>query len=522
MKFRKKKSTESTHIDTEMTTSKKRYKTFAFFSIGAILGIFLMLSVTYVYIQSSSEDSCMSCHVHPHAEDSWRLSKHYNSKSGVKTSCVSCHLPPEGSAQHFGAKAKTGTKDLFSYLFKDKENIDWDSKKELEYAQKIVYNESCLDCHAQLFPGTLSEDGINAHFYYEQNAKKLDLQCISCHLDAGHYNPNYSHAKMTGIPTQEDDDGDIYEQAASITQFANYTEYIPGTTVSFDMKAISGGKFMMGSPSKEELRNENEGPQFEVQVSSFYMAETEVTWKQYWAFYAETMSEARTPPEVVFANNSNPDVDVITGATAPFGNPEQGWGGGHRPAITMTHYGAEIFCMWLSKKTGKKYRLPTEAEWEYAARGGTETAYFFEGNPKKYSDKGFWRNFFDADTTTINSYVIYSHNSKNRTNEGRKLQANPFGLKSMLGNVMEYTSDWYSEDYAHLHDGIIDPKGPVSGTEHVVRGGFYADDAADTRCASRRPTEHDNWIRTDPQQPKSIWWYSDIKGIGFRVVCEID
>lgn len=501
---------------------KTRKRTFLLLGAGILLGALIILPINYVYMTTSTDESCTTCHIHPHAESSWKLSTHYNSKSGAKTSCTDCHLPPEGSMEYVHAKVKTGAKDVWSYIFKDSADIDWEAKKELDYARKIVYNESCVACHVQLFPASLSEDGITAHFYYEQNAKKLDLQCISCHLDVGHYNPNYTHSKMTGIPVQEEDNGEVFSEAAVVTDFENYTEYIPGTNVSFDMKAIPGGKFKMGSPAKEPLRGENESPQIEVQVSPFFMAETEVSWKQYWAFYAETMSEARTPPEVVFANNSNPDVDAITGATAPFGNPEQGWGGGSRPAITMTHYAAEIFCLWLSKKTGKKYRLPTEAEWEYAARGGTETPYFFEGNPKDFSDKGFWRKFFKADTAMINRHVIYAKNSRKRTHEGWKLQPNPFGLKSMLGNVMEYTSDWYSDDYSHLYDGIIDPKGPESGTEYVVRGGFYADDASDVRSASRRPTEHDEWMKTDPQQPKSIWWYSDIKGIGFRVVCEYD
>jgi Uncharacterized conserved protein len=119
------------------------------------------------------------------------------------------------------------------------------------------------------------------------------------------------------------------------------------------MKAIPGGSFKMGSPEKEPLRGEDEGPVRNVTVSPFFMAEVEVTWDQYWAFYGNTMSEGRTPPETVYANNSNPDVDAISGPTPPFGFPDQGWGSGNRPAITMTHYAAETFCQWLSKKTGK-------------------------------------------------------------------------------------------------------------------------------------------------------------------------
>ena len=234
------------------------------------------------------------------------------------------------------------------------------------------------------------------------------------------------------------------------------------------------------------------------------------------------MSEGRTPPAVIYANNSREDVDAVSGPTPPFGFPDQGWGMGERPAITMTHYAAETFCQWLSLKTGKKYRLPTEAEWEYAARGGTSTPYFFEGDPGDYSNEGFWNGIFGADTTQINRYVIYVNNSKNRSQEPGKVMANPFGLKNMLGNVMEYCSDWYAEDaYSQMADGVKDPKGPESGTEHVVRGGSYSSDASELRSASRGYTKHDDWLRTDPQNPKSIWWYSDIKGIGFRVVCEV-
>ena len=288
------------------------------------------------------------------------------------------------------------------------------------------------------------------------------------------------------------------------------------------MIAVPGGEFVMGSPENEPFRKDNEGPQRKVRVSKFFMGEIEVTWDQFWAFYSETMSEGRTPPAVIYANNSREDLDAVSGPTPPFGLPDQGWRMGSRPAITMTHYAAQTFCQWLTLKTGKKYRLPTEAEWEYAARGGTETPYFFEGNPKKLSNEGFLKNIFKPDTTGIYSHAVYVNNSGNRTQTPEETKANPFGLKNMIGNVMEYCEDWYAEDaYKAIADGDLDPKGPAKGTEHVVRGGYYNSDAADLRSAARGYTEHDKWLKTDPQNPKSIWWYSDVKGIGFRVVCEV-
>ena len=190
------------------------------------------------------------------------------------------------------------------------------------------------------------------------------------------------------------------------------------------------------------------------------------------------------------------------------------------PVDQINWYDARRFTQRLSELSGLPFRLPFEAEWEYAARGGTETPYFFTGNPKDFSDQGFWRKFFDAKTDSIGSYVIYSKNSKNKTQEPDLVKANPFGLKNMLGNVMEYCADKYDpEAYAKSGSSATDPL-VTEGTEWVVRGGNYTSDAADLRCASRDYTKHEAWLKTDPQQPKSIWWYSDIRGIGFRVVCE--
>ena len=487
---------------------------------GVIVGLVLAVLAGRFMHRTSTNDYCTSCHFHPQDEQTWKQSYHYDNESGSMTECSACHLPPKGTFDYFKAKACTGMKDLWSSMTKNPEDIDWDAKGELEYATKIVYNKSCKACHVNLFPKGITDDGIIAHLYYEDNEEKYDLQCISCHLDAGHYNPSYKHSRMAGTAVTVTP-GEKYESAAEVSAFEDFIETVPGTSASISMKAIPGGTFTMGSPESEPFRKAEE-QQKRVTVSSFFMAETEITWDQYWAFYNETMSEGHTPPEKVYANNSRPDVDAVSGPTAPFGSPDQGWGMGSRPAITMTWYAAKTFCQWLSLKTGRTYRLPTEAEWEYAVRGGTETPYFFEGSPKKFSERGFLKNIFKPDTTLIASRVIYKANSDNRTQEPDKVAANPFGLKNMTGNVMEYCSDWYAEDaYSAIEDGAVDPKGPKKGKEHVVRGGSYLDDPADLRSASRGSTDHDAWLKTDPQNPKSIWWYSDIKGIGFRVVCEV-
>ena len=497
------------------------------FGLGICLGAGIVIGAYKTSVYFSSDDSCMMCHVHPHVYDSWKLSKHVNNGSGTLVHCIDCHLPPQSETwAHYSAKMQLGLKDAWSYFTKDSADFHWDQISELEHAVGYIPNESCKDCHQNLFPEGITNDGITAHLYYDENEEKLDLQCISCHLDAGHYNPNYNHAKMTGIPGLQAsatvDTSAFYKEATPITSFSDYTECIPGTAVSFNMKAIPGGTFQMGSSEKEDFHKDDESPVRNVTVKSFFMAELEVTWDQYWAFYGNTMSEGRTPPEEVYANNSDPNVDAISGPTPPFGFPDQGWGGGNRPAITMTHSAAETFCQWLSKKTGKKYRLPTEAEWEYAARGGTETPYFFSGDPADFSDQGFWRKFFAAKTDSISSYVIYAKNSQNKTQDPEVVKPNPFGLKNMLGNVMEYCADKYDpEAYKKSGDNVSDPL-VTEGTEWVVRGGNYTSDAADVRCAARSCTQHDAWLKTDPQQPKSIWWYSDIKGIGFRVVCEYE
>ncbi len=498
---------------------KRPYSTLLFY--GFFAGVLFIILSLEAMEYTSTDQFCMSCHVHPHAEENWRLSTHYNNKSGIVVHCVQCHLPPPGTLTHFSAKAKTGLRDVYGMIFKDTDKINWEAKRQLEAALKHTYQESCIGCHQNLFPLQLSQEGMHAHLYYEQN--KHELNCLNCHLHVGHFS-EAAHKKIDfGFDQPQTTEAVVFEKAAKITEFSAFTETIPGTGVSFKMLPIAAGRFTIGSPPTEPGRSPNEGPQRQVELSPFFMSEIQVSWDMYLAFFRETMSEGRTDASIGVSVRQVDGVDAISGPTPPWGSPDQGWGWGDRPAITMTYHAAETFCRWLSQKTGKTYRLPTEAEWEYAARAGTTTPYFFEGSPRRFTRQTLRNRIFGPDTTNINTYVIYELNSLARTQRPESVKANPFGLKNMLGNVWEFCSDYYAEDiYTTYPENAVvkNPRGPATGTERVIRGGSFKSDAFGVRAATRSHTRHDQWLRTDPQIPKSIWWYSDVNDVGFRVVME--
>jgi formylglycine-generating enzyme required for sulfatase activity/nitrate/TMAO reductase-like tetraheme cytochrome c subunit len=492
-----------------------RRKAVLFFLGGFIIAILIVFSGNKAVKATNTDEFCNSCHVHPHSTNSWKLSTHYDNKRGIVVHCVECHLPTEGFYK-FSEKVKTGLRDVYGTIFKDVSELDWEEMSKLEHAVHHTYETSCINCHKNLFPLGLSQKGEEAHYYYENNEESL--HCINCHLGVGHYSETTVHAQNVDFGVDKVTDT-IYSVAAEIQGFENFTEFIPGTDVSFNMIAIPGGNFSMGSPETEKMRDEDEGPQVEVEVSSFFMAELEVSWDEYLAFFTETSSQGRMSESEI--NNSK--TDAISGPTPPWGAPDQGWGKDKRPAITMSHYAASVYCEWLSKKTGKKYRLPTEAEWEYAARGGTQGPYFFPGSAVDYTKKGIINKIFGVDTAIINSYVIYVENSQSKSAEPDAVLANPFGLKHILGNVSEFCSDYYDNDIFVSYDALVkNPVGPDTGDEFVVKGGAYKSDASDVRCASREASQTAAWLNTDPQMPKSKWWYSDQTHVGFRVVCETE
>jgi formylglycine-generating enzyme required for sulfatase activity len=491
---------------------------------GLVVGVIIMFLGVKTLEETSTNEYCMSCHIHPAADQSWKKSVHYKTQSGIRVDCVDCHLPPKDDG-YLLAKATTGLRDLWSYWTKDSASFNWEEKGRVEFARHHVYETSCVECHENLFPAKMTKAGEDAHLYYNQSKEKKEpVHCINCHLNAGHHIQGYTHGSNSTFGKTASASKELYAEATPVKEFKTFTEQIPASSVTFNMVAIPGGKFKMGSSKEEVFHKEDESPVVDVELSPFFMAEIEVSWEEYLTFYAQTAAEGRSTDTEGVRNNIKSKTDAISGATPPYGQPDQGWGLGKRPAISFSFHAAETYCKWLSQVTGKTYRLPTEAEWEYACKAGSSDPYFFAFDTKKFKKKGLKAKLSEEEEVQFNAYIIYRNNSGAKTQLPSVVQANSFGLKNMSGNVAEFCSDWYQPDaYSkYPQSGVKDPKGPREGKEHVIKGGSFLSTPDAIRSAARDYTRTDAWLITDPQIPKSIWWYSDCFHVGFRVVCEFD
>lgn len=260
-----------------------------------------------------------------------------------------------------------------------------------------------------------------------------------------------------------------------------YKQFVAGTTLSYDMAPIKGGEFSMGSAGRKD-----EEPVRRVRVDSFWMMAHEVTWDEYRLFMFSKMSG-----EIPGADKY---LDSISRPTRPYVEMSFGMGITGFPAISMTQHAANKYAEWLSEKTGEFYRLPTEAEWEYACKaGGT-------GEPKDFG-----------------AVAWYGDNSNGKYQKVATKAANAWGLFDMLGNVMEWTLDQYGPYRAAA--GVVDNPWVKADKPypHAVRGGSWADGAEGCRCGARVGSEA-AWKQQDPQLPKSIWYMTDAQGLGFRLV----
>ena len=289
-----------------------------------------------------------------------------------------------------------------------------------------------------------------------------------------------------------------------------YTATIPGTSVTFEMQPIPGGKFRSGSPAGEAKRTDDEGPQFEVELEPFWIGAREVTWAEYKEYMrlndvfkkfrdANVRPIAKEQAALVITAPSNlydPSFTFQLGQDLRL------------PAVTMSQYAAKQYTGWLSGISGQFYRLPSEAEWEYACRAGSQTAYFFGDDPAQLKDYGW-------------SF----ENSNDTTHKVGLKKPNPWGLFDMHGNVGEWTLDQYSADGYKKFDGkslkAADAIAwPTKLFPRVVRGGCYDDEPDRCRSAARKPSHDNDWRSEDPNVPKSPWWFTSqpALGVGMRIV----
>jgi formylglycine-generating enzyme required for sulfatase activity len=234
------------------------------------------------------------------------------------------------------------------------------------------------------------------------------------------------------------------------------------------------------------------------------MGKCEVTWDEYDLYWK---NENVPRPDQLKAEERGKG--LLTRPTPPYADETFGLGREGQPVLCITHHAAMEYCRWLSGVTGKVYRLPTEAEWEWACRAGTTTAYSFGDDPAQIAD-----------------YAWFTDNSEELPHKIAEKKPNPWGLHDMHGNVSEWCVDQWQKDAYKTYPAdkltlqpVLLPSEKRFG--HVARGGSYLDEAVHCRSAARRGSDK-TWIQLDPQRPQSIWWLTSAEFIGFRVVRAVE
>ncbi len=275
---------------------------------------------------------------------------------------------------------------------------------------------------------------------------------------------------LAAVPVMRLAIADDASKAAAPKGFESYTEKFTGPNglVSFEMVAIKGGKFKPAGSDKE------------VDVKNFYIGKTEMTWDVFDIFaFSLDMTEAERAKDDEW---NNTDKAKRARPSKPYAAPDHGFGHQGFAAISMTYKSADRFCEWLSQKTGHKYRLPTEVEWEYAARAGGPAG--------------------AIESDALDKLAWTHDNADDMMHPVGSKAPNAWGLLDVLGNGCEWCVG---------NDG-----------KPCARGGSWSTKMKDLTANGygTREVQTEKWNMTDPQDPKSTWWLSDGKFVTFRVVRE--
>jgi formylglycine-generating enzyme required for sulfatase activity len=282
----------------------------------------------------------------------------------------------------------------------------------------------------------------------------------------------------------------ILEKAKGEQAAKAYTVTIAGTAATFGMAPVPPGSFDMGSADPKAPADQK--PVHKVTLDAFWMMTTEVNWDAYLMFmFADQASEKDKPDALV---------DALSRPTAPHLEMSFGRGNGGFPAISMTAHAANKYAQWLSARTGEYYRVPTEAEWEYACRAGGEASL----PEAQLSEVAWYQKNSPVGEFTDGTY--HKLGSK---------KPNAWGLHDMLGNVMEWTADQY---VPYTAAAVTNPwTKPTASYPIAVRGGSWNDPADRVNCTIRYKSDA-TWKERDPQLPTSVWYMTDAEWLGFRLV----
>ena len=354
--------------------------------------------------------------------------------------------------------------------------------------------------------GQLVVDNVVMHNFWDREKKLPNRGPIQLQTHGG-------EMRFRNIFIRRLNESASHDSGESKDLSSGCTRTIPGSKVEFEMVAIPAGTFHIGSPPDEVGRQDDEGPQVKVNVQPFWIGKYEVTWAEYHQFMKLCSIFDKFNEQGIRQVNDDNRVDAIS-APSKLYDPGYTYETGddpRQPAVSMSQYAAKQYTKWLSLLTGEFYRLPTEAEWEYACRAGTTTAFSFGDDPKLLTEY---------------AWIYENAEDSYATSKVGRLKPNPWGLYDMHGNVSEWVLDQYDADhFAKFADYTVETNEftnwPTKLYPRVLRGGsWYTEAAADCRSAIRVKSDDDEWRSNDPNVPQSPWWFASEEGqtVGFRIV----
>ena len=280
-----------------------------------------------------------------------------------------------------------------------------------------------------------------------------------------------------------------------------YDHQIPGTEVTFRMIPVPAGKFKMGAAETDGLSSRQSAT---VSVKPFWIGQHEVSWAEYQRYMEMDGNFKLLQRNGVRKVENREAVDAVTAPSALY-EPDITYEAGEdldQPAASMTQFAAKQYTKWLSLLTGTVFRLPYEAEWEYACRAGTTTKFYF-----------------GDDDSELEDHAWFTDNSDEERHASGELKPNPWGLFDMYGNV----SEWVLDGYAPGSDAA-DPKKECSVDEsfrkpttvfpRTLRGGSFVSEADLCDSTARLGSDDEPWKEEDPNYPQSPWWYTGYEGLG--------